>query len=1049
MTFAIKDQSMTQEVQDEYAIAVIGMAGRFPGADDVAQFWENLDAGVASIRHFDADELREAGVAAELLANRDYVRAAGMLDGVDRFDAAFFGMTPREAELTDPQQRLFLETAWAAVEHAGYAPGAVPGVTGVFAGMSQNAYFLQNVSGHPALLRAAGPLAVGIASDKDYLCSRVAFQLNLTGPAVVVQTGCSSSLAAVHLAAQSILNGECDMALAGGVSIGTLAKKGYLYTPNGIASRDGHCRPFDAAAAGTVSGDGLGIVVLKRLARALEDGDTVHAVIRGSAINNDGSDKAGYTAPSVKGQAAVIAEALAVAGVEAASVSYVEAHGTATALGDPIEVAALNQVFGHTGGTCALGSVKSNIGHLDAAAGVAGLIKTVQALRHRRLPGTLHFKQTNPLIDFASGPFRVSAQGAEWPAGATPRRAGVSSFGIGGSNVHVVLEEAPQLAAAPSAGPQLLLLSARTPQALEEAQRRLANWLRDGEGARAGLADLAYTSQLGRRAFPWRRALACADVAAAVAALEQPAPVHVMAQQQPAVAFLFPGHGAQYAGMGAELYRAGGRFRDEVDHCARLLEPALGLDLRTLLYPVYGGEQQAAHMLEQTRYTQPALFVTGYALACQFQDWGVRPAAMLGHSVGEYVAACLAGVLTLEDALWLVAWRGALIDSLPGGAMLAVQADEASLRPLLQGQLWLAAVNGPAACSVAGSHEAVAQLAETLHARAIPCHRLRTSHAFHSGLLDPVLAEFERCVASVTLREPQLPYLSNLTGDWITPAQATDPAYWSAHMRGEVRFGAALERLLESATETLLELGPGVLCALARQRPAAADGRHAATALAALPREGGGCAHGTALAALGGLWQRGVAVDWSAQHAGQARRRVPLPSYPFERTAHWLPVVAATAQAAPPERSANPADWLYAPVWKRGAALAGPAVPAPHQEPMRQLVLCDAAGLALPYVAALRAAGHQVVLASFAAAYARKPQCYELDPLEPTTPACWPTCKPMARCRSVFSIAGNCRPRRSRTTLDITAWYIWRRRLSAPRRGRRCCSMWPAVACIA
>ncbi|HEY9420051.1 MAG TPA: type I polyketide synthase, partial [Thermoanaerobaculia bacterium] len=784
----------------DLSIAIIGMAGRFPGASDVEQLWLNLRDGVESIRFFDPSELEGSVTAQSEPEDPSFVRANGMLDDIERFDAGFFDFNPREAEITDPQQRVFLECCWEALERAGYDSESFTGSIGVFAGAGMNSYLLNNVLAHPELLRTVAPFQILVGADKDYLAPRVSYKLNLKGPSVSVQTACSTSLVAVHLACQSLQDFQSDLALAGGVSIRVPQRAGYRYTEGGIYSPDGHCRAFDRQAGGTVSGSGAGVVVLKRLEDALADGDQILAVIRGSAINNDGSAKVGFTAPSVEGQVAVISEALSAAGVPPESIGYVEAHGTGTALGDPIEITALNQAFGAgSEGTCAIGSVKSNIGHLDTASGVTGLIKTVLALRNQEIPASLHFQEPNPEIDFAAGPFYVNAALREWKPNGAPRRAGVSSFGIGGTNAHAVVEEAPELEpSGPSRPWQLLLISARTPSALETATDNLARHLE--EHPEQPLADVAFTTQVGRRAFKHRRALVCRDGEDAVAVLAARDPHRILTLTQEdrerPVAFLFPGQGAQYPGMGRDLYDSEPAFRKAIDACARELQPHLGLDLRTVLYP-QGDPEAAAKRLERTELAQPALFAVEYALAELLREWGIRPAAMIGHSIGEYVAACLAGVFSLRDALALVAVRGRLMQGLPAGAILVVPRPEEEARKLMEDGLALAAVNGPSFSVLSGPVER------------IEARRLHTSHAFHSGMMDPILEEFAREVGKVRLSEPKTPYLSNLTGAWIEPSQATDPAYWVRHLRETVRFADGAAELLRDRSRVLVEVGPG------------------------------------------------------------------------------------------------------------------------------------------------------------------------------------------------------------------------------------------------
>ena len=925
-------------------IAIVGMAGRFPGAADLDEFWDNLRRGVESIRFFSREELLAAGVDPRLVDDPSYVPAKGALAGADLFDAHFFDYSPREAQIMDPQQRLFLECAWSAMEDAGYGGAAVAEGVGVFAGTAENTYAAA-VYADAELMATVGPYQASIANKHDYLPSRVSYKLDLVGPSLNVQTACSTSLVAVHLACRSLLAGECALALAGGVSVRGSQRDGYRWEEGGIASPDGHTRAFDAAARGTVTGNGVGLVVLKRLDAAIADGDRVRAVIRGSAVNNDGSRKPGFTAPSVDGQARVIRRAQAAAGVTPDTVTYVEAHGTGTELGDPIEIAGLTQAF--RAGTdrrefCAVGSVKTNIGHLDAAAGVAGLIKTVLALEHELLPPSLHFSQPNPAIDFAGSPFYVNTAAAPWPRGDTPRRAGISAFGIGGTNAHLVLEEAPPPAPTRETAPAaarptvLLLLSAKTATALEAATANLAGWLQRQEGLElGGLADAAWTLQMGRRRFRHRRALVASGRDDALAALAPLDPRRVMTRAEPAgarhLAFLFPGQGAQRPGMAAAVYRGEPVFRAAFDRCAEILRPVLGAGLDCLLWQA-GEEAAAFSALAQTALAQPALFAVEYALAQLWMSWGVRPRAMIGHSIGEYVAACLAGVFTLEDGLRLVAERGRLMQELPPGAMLAAGLPEAAAEALLaEGAtrgVELAAINGPAATVFSGDGEEIERLRRKLAERGVDCRLLRTSHAFHSAAMDPVLPRFAAQLRKVALAPPRVPFVSNLTGTWITADQATDPDYWALHLRRPVRFAAGLAALAEDPDRVWVEVGPGrTLATLARQQP-----RKPAAAVASLDsagegsdgdgngaRGGTGGAGGDAelsslFSALARLWLLGAEIDWAGVSGHERRRRVPLPTYPFERRRYW---VEGAAVARPVARAASDGNG--------GLARAGPA----------------------------------------------------------------------------------------------------------------------------
>jgi acyl transferase domain-containing protein len=897
--------------QDQYeGIAIIGMAGRFPGADSVEEFWANLIAGKESVSFFTDAELAESGLdAAALKLRGQYIPARGVLKGAECFDAAFFGIHPKEAEVMDPQQRVFLETCWSALERSGYAPNQMKGAVGVFAGATFNTYYLHAIHQRPDLIELVGSDFVMYGNEKDYLTTRVAYKLGLKGPALNVSTACSTSLVAVGQACQSLLTYQCDVALAGGVSVRVPQHSGYYYDEGNICSSDGHTRTFDSQAAGTVFSNGVAVVVLKRLEDAVKDGDQIYAVIKGAALNNDGSQRVSFGAPGVEGQSEVIAMAHALAGVEPESITYVEAHGTATPLGDPIEVAGLTKAFRL--GTdakqfCALGAVKTNVGHLDAAAGVTGLIKTALSLHHKTIPATLHFKKPNPKLDLESGPFYVNAALQEWKSKpGTPRRAGVSSFGTGGTNAHVVLEEAPELAASgPSRPWQLLTLSAKTPGALDRATAKLAEYLKKTSGnsdsaeARRELADAAFTLQTGRSEFIHRRVVASNDAADGAAALEAADPKRVFTHHQkltaPPVVFMFPGQGAQYAGMGAELYRTEPVFRTEVDRCADLLKPILEVDLRTVMFPAPGGEKEAGELLVQTRFTQPALFVTEYSLAQLWMSWGIKPSAMIGHSVGEYVAGCLAGVFTLEDALSLVARRGALVQAQPGGAMLAIRLPESEVVPLLNSELSIAAINSPNLCVVSGPHDAIAALEKQLESEKIVARHLHTSHAFHSAMMDPVLAPFTEMLRKVKLGEPTVPYVSNMTARWITAAEATEPEYWAGHVRQTVRFADGIAELMKDPRNVLLEVGPGqTLTTLARQHPAKSADQ---VVLSSLPVTGIQEPRGI-LETLGRLWMTGVPPDWESFYANEHRRRVVLPTYPFERKRFW-PESAPTAGTA-------------------------------------------------------------------------------------------------------------------------------------------------------
>ena len=976
------------------SIAIIGLAGRFPGSPTLESFWRNLREGRECVTFWSEEELLAAGVAATELADPHYVRARGTLAGVELFDPGFFGFTPREAELLDPQHRLFLEAAWQALENAGCDPDRFAGRAAVFGGSGAGTYLLHNILPHRELLEKVGILQAMLMNEGDFLTTRVSYKLNLKGPSVLVQTACSTSLVAVHLGCQSLLSGESDLALAGGVSIDVPQAAGYVYQEAGVMSSDGHCRAFDERSDGTVNGSGVGVVVLKRLADAVADGDTIHAVILGSAINNDGSAKVGFTAPSVEGQAEAVGEALLMAGVEPETIGYVEAHGSGTQLGDPIEIAALTQAFrGVTdrSGFCAIGSVKTNLGHCNAAAGVAGLFKTVLSLEHGEIPPSLGFERPNPQIDFAASPFFVNTRLAPWKNGESPRRAGVSSFGLGGTNAHVVLEEAPprEPSEAPSRAVQLLVLSARTPTALEAATADLAEHLGGlREDDAAGFADVAWTLQTGRRMFEHRRIVVARTPAEAAEALADPkrAATGALRRREGGdgvrpVVFLFPGLGDQYPDMARGLYESEPLFREVVDDCVERLRPEIGLDLREVLFPAEGAaraagsqgpdlramlrrngeaDDPAAAKLAETAVAHPAVFVIEYALARLLMSWGIHPEAMIGYSIGEYVAACLAGVLSLEDALRVVARRAKLIQELPGGAMLAVPLGEDEVRPLLDrfgGRLSVSATNGPHFCVAGGPHEALEDLDRELTERGASCIFLQTTHAFHSSMMEPAMARFGEVLAGVQVGTPGIPYLSNVTGTWITEEDLADPSYWARHMRGTVRFAEGLAELLGKPGRVYLEVGPGAtLGTLVKQHEAAPAGAVTVATLRRSSEERDDAE--VLLEAAGRLWTAGAAVDWAELHGGERRLRVPLPGYPFERTRCWIdpPSRAEAAHRMAAIQRDDVADWFWLPAWRQAA----PAGLAGAGSPGSWLLFLDPAGLGERIAERLRREGHEV-----------------------------------------------------------------------------------------
>ncbi|BBX70195.1 type I polyketide synthase [Mycolicibacterium psychrotolerans] len=878
------------------AIAVIGIAGRFPGAESVSAFWRNLRLGVESIVDLTEDELLSSGVTEQTLANRSYVRRAALMEGIEEFDAEFFGFTPVNARTLDPQHRLFLQSAWHALEDAGYDPGEIESTVGVFGTSSTSGYLLHNLMSQydPNMVIGQGAsfdmVNLSLQNDKDHLATRVAHQLNLRGPAISVATACSSSLVAVHLACQSILNGECDIALAGGSSLRIPHRVGYWYEQGTMVSPTGHCRPFDVRSDGTIFGSGVGVVVLKPLQDAMDDGDRIHAVIRGSALNNDGSTKMTYAAPNAVGQAEVIAEAHAVAEVDASSVGYVETHGTGTPLGDPIEIEGLRQAFDlaaeKRSGPCYLGSVKSNIGHLETAAGIAGLIKAILCLKHQTIPPTLHYTSPNPELHLDRSPFLVRDTDGPWEWDGI-RRAGVSSFGVGGTNAHIVLEEAP--AAGPSdekIGPQVLLLSARTSEALVQSREALAEEM-SGE-SEVDLADAAYTLTR-RRKEPHRLVAVVGSQEHAVAVLgnSEHDNVSVVRAPDPAaeadedrVVFLFPGQGAQHVGMARGLYETEPVFAEHFDSCAAAFGQELGYDLRA---EVFDG---AGHTLERTDRAQPALFAVEYALAKLVESYGVHPAALAGHSIGEYAAAAFAGVFDLSTAVKAVSMRARLMHASARGAMVAVPLSPEEIDEYLSSDVDLATINDPGNCVVAGSEEAIRTFQARLAGKGIVARRVRTAHAFHSHLMDPVIPEFSAFMSRLTLSEPQTTLLSNVSGAPMSAVEATDPATWARQIRATVRFADELDVLLSHPNRVVVEVGPGGTLTSSAVRHPRWSANHRAVRLMRHQAQNRSD-HDTFLMALGQLWSAGVEVDWTPRF-GRHRQLLSLPGYPFERTRHWV-----------------------------------------------------------------------------------------------------------------------------------------------------------------
>ncbi len=972
---------MTQDYElNGSEVAVVGMAARLPGARNVDEFWRNLRDGVEAVQFYTDDQLREMGVEEALLRHPNYVRAGAPLADVAMFDAAFFGFSPQEATIMDPQHRHFLEVAWEALEHAGYDSARYDGAIGLYGGSGMNAYMPFNLFTNPQLMKDLGLFWVRhTGNDKDFLTTRVSYLLDLKGPSVNVQTACSTSLVATHLAVQALAMGEVDMALAGGVTIEQPHGQGYLYREGEVLSPDGHCRAFDIRSQGTVFGSGAGVIVLKRLDDALEDGDTIHALIKGSAINNDGSGKVNYFAPSVDGQADVIAEALAVAQVEPETISYVEAHGTGTPIGDPIEIAALKEAFNTPERQyCAIGSVKTNIGHLDTAAGVAGMVKTILTLKNRQIPPSLNFQAPNPALGLENSPFYVNATLQNWtPPNGTPRRAGISSLGVGGTNAHIVFEEAPPVEPSSPASRswQVFALSARTETALNTMTDNLVQHLQANPDV--NLADVAYTLQVGRHEFEHRRVFAGETIDDIVATVQATDRKHVATgkpqSDNPQIAFMFPGGGAHYINMGRDLYDQEPVYREVVDDCLQRLKAIHNIDLQSLMFPAATANMEAVTQ-EFARITNwlPAMFITNYALAQLWRHWGLEPVAMIGHSLGEYVAACLAGVLTLDDALRVVQVRAQLMETMPEGAMLSVPLSEAAVRPYLNDNLSLGAVNGPELCAISGEPWAIEDLQARLEADEIEARRLVINVAAHSHMFDPILDDFLAGVQQVNLQPPTMPYVSNITGDWITPQQATDPAYWVQHLRQTVRFSDCVATLTEAYPDVvLLEVGPGTtLSSLARMRvsqPTVSSLRHPRDTVSDMQ---------FFLTAFGRLWVAGVAVDWSLLYEGERRYRIPLPTYAFDHKRYWIEPGKSLVADRDLTKSADLDDWFYTTRWD-----TNPLHPKQPEIGTRWLVFVDDYGLGSRVVDQLQKLNQDVTIVTRAIQSGKRDDHhYTLDP---------------------------------------------------------------------
>jgi phthiocerol/phenolphthiocerol synthesis type-I polyketide synthase E len=882
-------------------IAVVGVAGRFPGVTGLDELWQALVEGRELVTRFTPAELAAAGVSEQERDDEDYVPVRGVLDGIEDFDAAFFGMSPREAMITDPQHRLLLECAWEALEYAGHPPNREPGRIGVFAGTGVNTYLANHLLGRPDLLAELGPLPVIIGNEKDHAATRIAYRLGLRGAAIGVQTACSTSLVAVHLACESLHSGDTDLALAGGATVSTPQHRGYRFETSGIGAPDGHCRAFADDAVGTVAGNGAGIVVLRRLADAVADGDPILGLVAGSAVNNDGSAKVGYTAPGVAGQAEVIRLACARAGVDPASVDVVEAHGTGTEMGDAIEVAALGEALGRGGpaGPRLLGSVKPNLGHLDAAAGITGMIKMLLALRHGLVPPTVNHDRPHPGIPFAEAGLRVNTTAEPWPTPDRPRRAGVSSFGIGGTNAHVILQEAPATPVTPRVVPDadLVVLSGRTPQAVRAAGQRLAAHLTDHPELE--LADVAHTSRAGRTGGPVRRAVVATDRADLLRQLgADPEPGTV--PRQATLAFAFPGQGSQFPGMAAGLHDRLPGVRERLDAGLDVLPPGSADAVRAVLL-----DPGAAAEAARPSIAQPALFLLEYALGGQLLDWGLRPQRLIGHSVGEYAAFCLAGGLRLADAVGLLTERGRLVESTPPGAMAAVLAGRDRVTPLLPPGVEVAADNATAVTVVSGPPAAVQEMADRCAAAGIRVHPVPAAHGFHSSLLDGVLAEFGAAARAVAHQPVTTTVLCGLTGEPVPVGAARPADHWVRQLREPVRFREAAATLLTARHPVVLEVGPGrALTALVR----AAGGDRRVPVAPTMPAGPGSDALPVLLRAIATAWTSGVEPDWAAVRLDPGARRVPLPAYAFDRVRHWVDTTPPPVETDRPESAEAPGE---------------------------------------------------------------------------------------------------------------------------------------------
>jgi phthiocerol/phenolphthiocerol synthesis type-I polyketide synthase E len=1001
-------------------IAVIGMAGRFPAAQNIHEYWENIKNGVECIHFYSEEELEKAGVSPGVYNHPDFIKSdGGLLERMEYFDADFFGYTPTEAELLDPQLRLFHECAWEALEDAGYDPGSYEGLIGLFAGAEDNNEWREKV-----LLSTTdwnSKYTRILLSSKDFISARVSYKLNLKGPVYAIATGCSTALTAIHLASRSLLGGECDMTLAGGVYIHLPSSPGRIYEEGMLQSRDGHVRSFDAKASGTVFSSGVGIVLLKPFEDARRDGDHIYALIKGSAVNSDGNRKVNFTAPSVKGQAKVIKAAYLAAGVEMDTIGYLETHGTSTLLGDPIEINALKQAFDtNTGWKCPIGSVKSNIGHLDVAAGVASFIKAVLILKHKLIPPSLNFEIPNPKLELEKSPFYVNTGLKELERNGTPRRVGVSSFGFGGTNVHAVLEEAPfaqsaerKAQSALSQGRagvsppgksreyQLILLSAKTATAPDKMTQNLVEYFKKnllnqgnhenpvnpGQNPGLTLADVAYTLQLGRQPFQYRKACVCSNFDEAVR--ELPASPQAEAAEDPTVVFMFSGQGSQYVNMGLEIYRGEPVFQEHMDHGFEILKSLTGKDFKAILYPGQDTSDldKNQQQMDDAHNSGPIKLIFEYSLGKLLMHWGIRPHAVIGHSFGEYTAACIAGVFSIQNALELALLRGKLMLRTPPGGMMSVPLGQEQLGPYLETHpdISLAAVNSSSLCFVSGSPGALEHLEKDLLGKGIECMSINFPRAAHSRMMKSITGEFEKKVRTIKLHEPTIPFVSGLTGDWSSPGQITDPGYWARHLEQPVRFCQGIEKLLKESGCIFVQVGPDKgLPLFVNRHLCLKPGTLVINIVKHKKDQVPDMVY--LLQQVGSLWLQGVKIHWPAFYANGQRQRVSLPTYPFEGNRYWIDIdipaiISGIFSRGRLKRRENVSDWLYTSSWKRCPLAQEPGGDTHERTP--GLIFCDALELGSRLAGKMAGQGWEVIMVKPGEKFDRvNPQVYCINPTE-------------------------------------------------------------------